>query len=240
MPAHLLPPNGTRVANPVSFKSSTSSSSSDSDLDSTSPISGTITLRDGTTLPPIHRIIVCTGYHISIPFLRSYHNDNLTPAQADDTILVTDGSQRHNLHKDIFYIPDPTLAFIGAPYYTATFSLFEFQAIALAAVWAGRARLPSVEAMRKEYEVKKGIKGMGKTFHSLRGEEVPYAKALVEWINEEREALGGGWEVVEPHDEYWHRANRDRIRDYKARGYIPVDREVPGEILAETVSQVKS
>lgn len=98
-------------------------------------------------------------------------------------LLITDGTMTHNLHKDIYYIPDPTLSFIGVPFHCATFSLFEFQAIALAAVYAGRARLPSADAMRAEYNERLGRKGPGRSFHSLMMEEVDYVRDLVEWIN---------------------------------------------------------
>jgi hypothetical protein len=81
-------------------------------------------LKSGQKLCGIDGIIICTGYHITLPFLQEYHDDETSPADANETVLVTDGTQVHNLHKDIFYIPDPTLVFVGVPYYTATFTLF--------------------------------------------------------------------------------------------------------------------
>lgn len=114
-------------------------------------------------------------------------------------LLVTDGAMTHNLHKDIFYIPDSTLSFIGVPFHCATFSLFEFQAIALAAVYAGRARLPSADAMRAEYNERLERKGPGRGFHSLMMEEVDYVRDLVEWINTD-DPRG---EVVEGHTVNW-------------------------------------
>jgi len=107
----------------------------------------------------------------------------------------------HNLHRDIFYIPDPTLAFIGVPFYTATFSFFEYQAIALAAVFSGRAWLPGEEEMRKEYAQRVERKGLGRAFHDMKGEEVEYVKVLVDWINEQAEVTGGG--KVEGHSREW-------------------------------------
>lgn len=68
-------------------------------------------------------IILYTGYMFSLPFLKDFHNDELAPERGDDRVLVSDGKQIHNLYKDIFYIPDPSLIFIGVPFYTATFSL---------------------------------------------------------------------------------------------------------------------
>ena len=166
-------------------------------------------------LADIHRVIVCTGYHISLPFLSDHHSDDTPVGQASDTVLVTDGTQRHNLHKDIFYIPDPTLSFIGVPYYTANFSLFEFQAIALSRVLSGKANLPSEEEMRMEYRERLARKGIGRNFNSLRGEEVKYVDDLVQWINRDGERVGA--ERVEGHSKEWHVANEERMRLMRER-----------------------
>lgn len=151
------------------------------------PIPFDVHLQDGTILFSIHHVILCTGYHCTVPFLPHLHNDSLTPEEAPafPDILVTDGTQFHNLHKDIFYIPDPTVAFVGIPYYTATFTLFEFQAIAVAAVFAGYADLPSGADMRAEYEDRVARKGYGRGFHSLRDRDIEYADELLIWINAE-------------------------------------------------------
>jgi hypothetical protein len=119
-------------------------------------IASTVTLVDGKVLTDIDRVIICTGYHCTFPFLFQYHRDSVPASEADDTALVIDDTQMHNLHKDIFYIPDPTLAFIGVPYYTATFSLFEFQAITVAAVFSGKAHILKEADMRAEYSRKLG------------------------------------------------------------------------------------
>lgn len=220
MPATLLPSNGTRVSDIGSFETPIPVNLR-SDLNPMAPIPYIVVLRDKRILTNIHRIIICTGYHISLPFLRSYHSDTTAASKASDTILVTDGTQYHNLHKDIFYIPDPTLAFVGVPYFTATFTLFEFQAIALAAVWSGKADLPSEEEMRKEYKEKLEKKGSGKGFHSLKGEEVAYASSLVEWLN--RDGAKVGAELVEGHDAAWHVANADRIALFRQKGIIAAE-----------------
>ena len=99
------------------------------------------------------------------------------------------------------------------PYYTATFSLFEFQAIALAAAWSGKATLPGEGEMRAEYEERLKKKGSGKGFHSLRGEEVAYVNGLMEWINEGREEAGR----VEGHTKEWFVANEDRLKMLRER-----------------------
>jgi len=185
--SHLLPDNAARVAGVHSFERLTSSASLSTPQ---TAIPGTVVLTDGTRLCNIHRVILATGYHSSLPFLRSFHDDKVSSAEADDRVLITNGLQTHNLHKDIFYIPDPTLAFVGIPFHTATFSFFEFQAVALAEVLTGRVSLPSEKAMRSEYRERLLKKGAGRPFHSMKGQgqETSYVKELVEWVNGELQA----------------------------------------------------
>jgi cation diffusion facilitator CzcD-associated flavoprotein CzcO len=202
LPTDMLPENATRVAEVASFNFSTDSQSSKS-YDSQA-IQGSVTLVNGEVLSNIDRVLICTGYHCSFPFLRDLHRDSIPPESADDEALVTDGTQIHNLHKDIFYIPDPTLAFVGVPYHVATFTLFEFQAIAIAAVVSGKAKLPTEQAMRDEYRRRVEEKGHGKAFHSLKGKDVEYANELLEWINEDRKAAGD--QLIAGHTEKWHEA----------------------------------
>lgn len=138
---------------------------------------------------------------MTLPFLPELTDDSIPVSEANETVLVTDGSQYHNLHKDIFYIPDPTLAFIGVPAYSATFSFFEYQGIAVDAVFAQRAQLPSTSQLRAQYEARVAEKGFGRAFHSVRNEEIVYVKELVDWVNSTAEATGR--KKVEPHSEAW-------------------------------------
>lgn len=144
---------------------------------------------------------------MALPFLRRLHEDDTVPSEASETVLVTNGEQLHNLHKDIFYIPDTTLLFVGVPYFTATFTLFEFQALVVAQVLSGRADLPDEETMRKEYKERVIQKGFGKPFHSLRGVEVEYVNELLSWVNTQGEARGA--KRIEGHTELWHQAKEE-------------------------------
>jgi hypothetical protein len=191
VPVAMLSPETERVAGISSFELP-------SDDQSTS---GSVKLVDGTILTGIDRVVACTGYLFSLPFLLDYHDDSATPENANETVLVSDGTQMHNLHKDIFYIPDPSLAFVGVPFYTATFTFFEFQAIAVAAVFSGRAWVPSKEAMQAEYAERVKKKGTGRLLHNLRGESVEYVDELVEWLNTQAEATGG--EKIEGYSQEW-------------------------------------
>lgn len=176
-------------------------------------------LKSGQKLCSIDGIIICTGYHITLPFLPDYHDDVTSPADANETVLVTDGTQVHNLHKDIFYIPDPTLVFVGVPYYTATFTLFEFQAIAVAAFFSGVAQLPPTEDMRAEYLARVKAKGSGRGFHSLRNVEEHYVADLLEWVNKARASRGLA--AVEGHTKSWleaKEAQRERLKELLGGG----------------------
>lgn len=181
---------------------------------SSEAIPATVTLKSGQKLCDIHHVILCTGYHLTLPFLPHLHSDDTPIDQATETLLVTDGSQFHNLHKDIFYINDPTLAFVGVPFFTATFTLFEFQAMVVAKVLSGQVKLPSTEAMRLEYNERVAKKGYGKAFHSLRDKEVEYVDELLAWVNSDLEQIGE--RKLNGHTTKWHAAKEEQVQRMKA------------------------
>lgn len=183
-----------------------------------------IFLKDGTVLEGIDEIIFCTGYLYVLPFLELPSQDLISGNGSEDVKgtsvseveLITDGMQIHNLHKEIFYIHDPTLAFIGIPYGVAAFPFYDLQAKAVTAVFTGQAALPPVSEMRLEY----GDRGVqkGRMAHLMGiSREREYVEDIMGWINE-----GGGTE----YDESWHRTRsaalerflRDRISN---RNYYP-------------------
>ncbi|EXJ83622.1 hypothetical protein A1O1_07245 [Capronia coronata CBS 617.96] len=209
LPAALLPDKAIRVGGVKSFRIN---ASQDIEESRPRPESVTVVLEDGQELTGIHSIVLCTGYITSYPFLCHLHGDTKAADEADEIVLVTrDGEMVHNLHKDIFYIEDPSLSFVGAPYHIATFSLFDFQAQAVARVLAGKALLPSKEQMRAEYRDRVKSKGLGRDFHSLRAadEEQRYVAELVQWINESATELGIE-DKMEGHTAEWHQANIER------------------------------
>lgn len=230
LPASVLPENGMRIGELASIEPQITTRQQQH-LSNEEPLPITINLKSGQKLCEIHHIIFCTGYHITLPFLQEYHQDNVAPEDASDTVLVTDGTMVHNLHKDIFYIPDPTLAFVGVPYYTATFTLFEFQAIVVAAVFSGVARLPSISSMREGYRERtrehRSNGGGGRGFHSLKDKEEVYVKDLLGWINGDR--AGFGLPPVEGHSETWlmnKKAQREKLRQ-REREQVSQDIRAP-------------
>jgi hypothetical protein len=175
------------------FRVTSSAASREPRLAANQPIPGVIVLKDGQVLDNIHHIVLATGYITSYPFLAHLHADDTSIEDAgDETLITSDGDIVHNLHEDIFYIPNPTLAFIGVPYHSAAFTLFGFQAQVLARVFAGKARLPSRKEMVEDYKRRVKEKGLGRSLHSLAaaGAEVAYVKDLVDWVNRDGEVTG--------------------------------------------------
>lgn len=190
LPLGFLPDGTNRVAGVASFEPPSPGASA-----------GIVNLTDGTSIPGIDRVVICTGYLMTVPFIPELTDDSTPVEDATETVLVTDGSQYHNLHKDIFYIPDPSLAFVGVPAYTATFSFFEYQAVAVDAVFAQRVQLAPTSQLRAEYRAKVAEKGFGRAFHSMRNEEINHVRELMDWVNSTAEATGR--KKVEPHDAGW-------------------------------------
>ncbi|KAH3959815.1 hypothetical protein HBH98_103770 [Parastagonospora nodorum] len=212
LPAGLLPDNGYRVDEVISYDVPTAEEYSP--LIASEAIPATVTLKSGQKLCDIHHVILCTGYHLTLPFLPQLHSDATPAESADEHVLVTDGTQFHNLHKDIFYISDPSLAFVGVPFFTATFTLFEFQAMAVAKVFSGQARLPSEKAMRAEYYRRLKTKGHGKALHSLRDREAEYVNELLAWVNHDLEEAGR--QKLLGHSEQWHIAREAQVQRMKS------------------------
>ncbi|TLS21065.1 uncharacterized protein PpBr36_10461 [Pyricularia pennisetigena] len=167
---------------------------------------GTVHLSDGTVLDDIDHVVMATGYITSYPYLgprmqRPWLDLQDARKTKDHEVIVTaDGLITHNLHKDIFYIPDPTLAFVGVPYHISTFSFFDIQAQVIARVFAGDAQLPPRAEMVAEFEGRWVADdgetmldpvSLGKTFHSLYGQEDSCTEELVAWVNSQVEAAGG-------------------------------------------------
>jgi hypothetical protein len=199
----VLPESTTRVGEIESFILDETAWDG-SALGEDAPIPGYVRFKDGSRLDGIHQVVLATGYITSYPFLSHLHSDTRTASEAGPSLVVTaEGNMAHNLHKDIFYIPDPSLIFVGIPYDTATFSLFDFQAQAVARFLAGKAALPAEEDLRAEYSERVKRKGLGRPFHTLRGQgqELEYVKDLVDWVNKEAERQG--IQGMQGHSEKW-------------------------------------
>ena len=132
---------------------------------------------DGRVEKNVDAILFATGYFYSFPFLSSLESK-----------LISTGQRVHNTYKHLFYIDDPTIAFIGLPMKIVPFRLDEAQAAVVARLWAGRLELPSTPEMRMWEEGVIAERGTGKAFHDLSfSREFEYHKELVDWA---RRAIG--------------------------------------------------
>jgi hypothetical protein len=137
-------------------------------------------------------------------------------------VLVTTGASIHNLYRDVFYIPDPTLAFLGLSINTATFSFFEYQSISIARVFSGRARLPSTDRLRADYTTWRVRHGDPRFVHLLGKEgEKEYVAQTVEWLNAEAKVSGA--EPVQGHSEEWLRVAGQMMERLAARWGLSVE-----------------
>lgn len=196
---------------------------------------GNVVLKDGQVIQGIDVIILCTGYITSYPFLGHLQAPALPKEEADEKVIITsDGCTTHNLHKDIFYIPDPTLAFVGVPYHASAFSLFDFQAEVVARVFGGKAQLASQQAMRSDYDERRvGIAAGGAAFHSLMRKDVEYMKVIQEWIN--RDAVRLGHELMDAIDERWVKSYFSFVEEMKGRRWSGLEEEQQLQFVGEAL-----
>ncbi len=142
-----------------------------------------IVLVNGARLSGVDFVIFCTGYRYSLPFLPSHQAEH-TQKAVERTSIISDGEQLYNLHKDMFFIEDWTLAFVGVSKEIATFSFFDMQSVAITAVFSGRVSLPSPRHMWEEYEQRIKKHGTGTKFHMLGlRREIEYIREILDWVN---------------------------------------------------------
>lgn len=177
-------------------------------LDDNSPIPGEALLQDGRVIAGIHNVLIATGYITTFPFLGPLlEQPDRALQDADETVITTaDGKTVHNLHEDIFYIQDPSLAFIGVSHYASTFSLFDFQAQVLAAVFAGKVRLPSKAGMQENQKHRKSHLLPGTLLNSIFLLDDFVIDRLMQWVN--KNLISGGFEPLPGPDPTWWNAIR--------------------------------
>ncbi|OAA56635.1 iron transport multicopper oxidase fet3 precursor [Niveomyces insectorum RCEF 264] len=126
------------------------------------PDDGAIVFADGSVLAyaDVDVVVYATGYKPSYPFWNVRRNGGRALYDYDANRFV--GTFQHT------FVPDfPTLGLVGLPR-TLTFRSFEYQAIALARVWAGRAVLPpAAEQRRWEAERVQQRRHDGTRFHDI-------------------------------------------------------------------------
>jgi cation diffusion facilitator CzcD-associated flavoprotein CzcO len=180
-----------------------------------------VVLGDGRVIAGIDVVILGTGYITSYPFLGPLQNNRVPLEEADETIIVTaDGYTTHNLHLDIFYIPDPTLSFVGVPYHASSFSLFDFQGQVISRVLSGKAELPPLEMLQSDYRKRKAeCAAMNRRLHSLAGRDLTYMLENLRWLDAEAKRLGH--EPVPPIGEDFTRNYHEFLKQVQEIGLVP-------------------
>ncbi len=136
---------------------------------------GTIVFADGTTFgkDDIDAIVYSTGYKISFPFWNVRANGRPLYDYAENRVL---GKYQHT-----FLHGFPTLGLVGVPR-SLTFRSFNYQAIALARLFSGRAKLPPVEEQRAwEAERAEEQHRANKKFHDIEWDNGSTIKYLT-WL----------------------------------------------------------
>lgn len=111
-------------------------------------------------------IFYCTGYKYSFPFLSSKCG-----VKVDDNMVTP-------LWKHLLSIENPTLAFVGLPFYVCAFSMFDLQVRFVFKYWLGDKQLPAKDIMLSEEAnelERKKLQGLGKRhFHMMGPEQGDY------------------------------------------------------------------
>ncbi|KAF9233778.1 hypothetical protein BU15DRAFT_53455, partial [Melanogaster broomeanus] len=160
--------------------------------------SGLIELINGTIISGVDSVILATGFRYSFPFLPQYYDSALYMPHEGSVATVSpflafDGSHLRGLHLDLFYIRDPTLAFLGLNLGAQPFAYSGYLCLALANVWSNTAKLPSSQTMWKMHEqlvVDRGEYGINIQF--LGPERfTDNIRYFIGWLNQAATEYGG-------------------------------------------------
>lgn len=164
------------------------------DIKNFDPKTQSVEFVDGKRLENVNKIIFCTGYLKSLPFLPQNVNSSESGNSSLGS-LITDGCRVRGLYNHILPINLPTLGVIGLPKYVLPTRLSETQGAWLARIWSGRISLPPVETMQAYDQWFLENNGDGGKYHDLLFPmDVQYSQRLNRDI---RQAGNGGYFGVE-------------------------------------------
>lgn len=166
---------------------------------------GTVHLIDGTRLPDVDDVLLCTGYSYDLSFLSE--NSGLS--------VSSDGRYISGLVSHCVSLSQPTLSLVGVPYNVLPFPLFEDQALFHSRVLSGVVSLPALQRLRDlEVSEERAIGAPKKYMHKLMDRQWEYRRRL---------ASLGGFKLPEPvRIEIYNEsraARRRDIRNYRDRVY---------------------
>ncbi|MCJ1310372.1 hypothetical protein MMC25_004036 [Agyrium rufum] len=139
------------------------------------PSSRSVRFANGQVEPHVDHILFCTGYLYSFPFLQTLSQPITSPS----------GFQLLDVYEHMFWMPDPTLAFVAIPYKVIPMPLSEAQSAVIGGIWSGEIQLPSQEEMGLWQKRRVEERGDGKYFHVMKaGEDFEYQNWLWDWAEE--------------------------------------------------------
>nr|QFR37234.1 flavin-containing monooxygenase [Cyberlindnera americana] len=118
-------------------------------------------LTNGEILDNVDSVILCTGYHIELPFLDEGILDYSIPPNCT---VPTSNSRIEGLYQHVFNIRDPSIVFVGKLIVQALFRNMEAGAAAVAGVWSGASQLPTIDQMY-DWEIDRLCKVEEHLFH---------------------------------------------------------------------------
>ena len=156
---------------------------------------------DGRVESDIDKILYCTGYLYSFPFLSDFLKE-----------IIEDGTRVYDIYKFIFFMKHPSLAFVGLPIRILPFPLAEAQAAVIAKVFSEQLSLPSLADMRLWENQTVTDNGDGKKFLTLdEMKDFLYHNDLYDWANTARFRPG-----FEPkrwsREDFWQRSKFPEIK----------------------------
>lgn len=149
---------------------------------------GTVEFEDGSTVGPdeVDTIIYATGYRPSFPWWNVKKNGRELYDYEDGKLV--------DIYWHTFFSDFKTLGIVGIQK-ALTFRSFEYQAVALARLFAGRNKLrlpPVVEMKRWEAERLRSVKERGRKFHDVELMPGPIGEATLVWLGYLYEFAGLG------------------------------------------------
>ena len=127
---------------------------------------GTVEFSDGSWVsgPNVDVVYFATGYRLSYPFL--------------EPNPVSPQNRLSGFYQHTFNIADPSLAVVGQIRAALSFRAYEYQAVAVARVLAGRGTLPSVAKQKKWEDERVARLGPTHIFHTIAPDFEEYFNAL--------------------------------------------------------------
>lgn len=141
-------------------------------------LDGTIEFDDGSTLSPgaVDKVVYCTGYRPSYPFWNVQNNGRAFYDYENGKLV--------NNYWHTFFHDYPTVAIVGIQK-SLTFRSFEYQAVALARLFAGRNVLslpPAREMQAWEAQRLREVKDRGSKFHDVETQIGGLTDATFVWL----------------------------------------------------------